>query len=233
MRPFITPFTLSTLCVAVVCGIPASAQQSSPTMNQEPHHQRLTYVRHMRVFELKLAPGESTSDYILDHDGAILALTDATVRLHRGGTAGEPRPVAAGRADLGQFTGEPVTQRLENAGTAPLRAVVVENLRDKGWMTPPALMAPGTTLQTENRGFAVYDMRLSPSTRTIAHTHQNPSFIFIMSGTVMAQGGGGEFEFPLEQGRTWWFPSSGADQPHTLTLADGATEAHVICVETK
>src|SRR5262245_20260665 len=101
MRLSITPFTVFALCSALICGIPASAQQSSPTMNQEPHHQRLTYIRHMRVFELKLAPGESTADYVLDHDGAILALTDATVRLHRGGAAGEPRPVAAGRADLG------------------------------------------------------------------------------------------------------------------------------------
>ena len=224
---------LLTVCAATLGGI-TSFGQSPPTMNQEPHHQRLTYIRHMRVFELTLAPGESTADYILDHDGAIVALGNATLRLHRSGAPPrEPENVTQGRTDLGQFTGEPVTQRLENAGTAPLRAIVVENLRDRGWTTPAALMAPGTTLQQENRSFAVYDMRLTAGTPRTVHPHQNPSFVFLMSGSVMAQGGGGEFEFPLELTRTWWFPGSGPDQPHTIELADGTSEAHVICIETK
>ena len=208
--------------------------QSAPTMNQEPHHQRLTYIRHMRVFQLTLAPGESTADYVLDHDGAIVALTNATLRLHRAGAGPRgPENVTQGRTDLGLFTGEPVTQRLENVGTQPLRAIVVENLRDAKWTTPPALTAPGTTLQQENRSFAVYDMRLNAATPRIVHTHQNPSFIFLMSGTVQVQGGGGEFAFPLDHARTWWFPGSGPDQPHTIELADGVAEARVMCVEAK
>jgi hypothetical protein len=220
-------------CLALLWAAVAQAQ-SAPIMNQEPHHQRLTYIRHMRVFHLTLAPGESTADYVLDHDTAMVALTDGAIRTFApGGNAPSSASVARGRADLRQITGAPVTQRIENAGSAPLRAVVVENLRDKGWTTPPPLMGPGTTLQTENRGFAVYDMRLSATAKSISHTHQNPSFIFVMSGAVMAQGGGGEFEFPLEPAKTWWFPGSGADQPHTLTLPDGGTDAHVICVEAR
>jgi hypothetical protein len=202
-------------------------------MNQESHHQRLTYIRHMRAFLLTLAPGESTADYVLDHDGAIVALMDGTIRLLRAGAAPrEPAAIMQGRVDLGQFTGEPVTQRLENAGTTPLRAVVVENLRDRGWTTPPALTAPGTSLQQENRSMAVYDMRLNAANPRTNHTHQNPIFVFILSGRVEAQGGGGEFAFPLAQTGTWWFPGSGPDQPHTIELA-GSGEAHVMCIEAK
>src|SRR5688500_16125076 len=154
-------FASLTVCAVLLCGVTAFGQ-APPTMNQEPHHQRLTYIRHMRVFQLTLAPGESTADFVLDHDGAIVALTDATLRLHRAGAAPRgPENVTEGRADLGQFTGEPVTQRLENAGTTPLRAIVIENLREGKWTTPPALMAPGTSLRQENRSFAVYDMRLN------------------------------------------------------------------------
>jgi hypothetical protein len=229
MKLFSFTVFVSLLCAAVVQG-----QAAPPTMNQEPHHRRLTYIRHMRVFELTLAAGESTADYVLDHDGAVVPLTDGTIRVQRSGVgAPVPGTVMQGRADLSEFTGQPVTQRLENAGTAPLRAVVVENLRDKGWSAPPAVMAPGTALQQANRAFAVYDMRLDATTRTTNHIHQNPTFVLIMSGAVMAQGGGGEFEFPLEPGRTWWFPGSGPDQPHTLTLADGVGNAHVICVEAR
>jgi hypothetical protein len=230
MKPYIVPLGVY---AAALCGV-TTFGQAAPTMNQEPHHQRLTYIRHMRVFELTLAPGQSTADYTLDHDGAIVALTDATLRLERAGAAPRaPETIAPGRVDLGQFTGEPVTQRLENAGTTPLRAIVVENLREGKWTTPAALTAPGTSLRQENRSFAVYDMRLNAANPRTNHTHQNPSFIFVMSGAVMAQGGGGEFEFPLEQGGTWWFPGSGPDQPHTLTLREGSSEAHVICVEAK
>jgi hypothetical protein len=229
MKPFIIPVTV---CATVLGGV-TSVGQTAPTMNQEPHHQRLTYIRHMRVFQLTLAPGESTADYVLDHDGMIVALTEGTIRLHRAGAAPRgPETVAQGRADLGQFTGEPITQRLENAGTAPLRAIVVENLRDRGWTTPPALMAPATSLRQESRAFAVYDMRLNAGTPRTVHTHQNPSFIFLLSGAVQAQGGGGESDFRMDQTRTWWFPGSGADQPHTIELAGGG-EAHVICIEAK
>ena len=224
---------LLTACVVLLSGA-TSVGQSAPIMNQEPHHQRLTYIRHMRVFQLTLAPGESTVDYLLDHDGAIVALAAATVRLQRAGAAPRgPESIPTGRVDLGQFTGEPVTQRLENTGTVPLQAIVVENLRDRGWTTPAVLMAPATTLNQENRSFAVYDMRLNAATPRTVHAHQNPSFIFLMSGLVQVQGGGGEFEFPLDLKRTWWFPGSGPDQPHTIELAGGAAEAHVMCVEAK
>jgi hypothetical protein len=204
-------------------------------MNQESHHQRLTYIRHMRVFELRLAPGESTGDYVLDHDAAMIPLANGSVRLHRAGAApGAPTAMTQGRATLSELTGAPVTQRIENAGAAPLRSIVVENLRDRGWSMPAAVKAPATSLQGENRGFAVYDMRLSATTNSTSHTHQNPTFIFVVSGAVQAQGGGGESDFRIEPaGRTWWFPGSGPEQPHTLTLSPGATDAHVICVEAK
>ena len=184
-------------------------------MNQEPHHQRLTYIRNMRVFELTLAPGESTADYVLDHDGAIIALTDATVRLQRAAPAARPEALRRGRADLGQFTGEPVTQRLENAGTRRCGPSSSRTFA-KGMDDAAALTAPGTTLQQENRSFAVYDMRLNA--REPAHEPHPPESELHLRhvGRCEAQGGGGEFEFPLEQTRTWWFPGSGPDQPHTL-----------------
>jgi hypothetical protein len=230
MRRFIPLFTVS---AAMLCGA-ASFGQSASTMNQEPHHQRLTYIRHMRVFLATLAPGESTTDYTLESDVVFVPLTAGTIRSrHLGQDWTAPRNYTPGTAVVLEGTAPATTHRVENVGQSPFRAIVVENLRGGKWTTPPALMAPGTTLQQENRSFAVYDMRLNAANPRTNHPHQNPSFIFLMSGAVMAQGGGGEFEFPLEQARTWWFPGSGPDQPHTLTLRDGSTEAHVICVEAK
>ena len=230
MKPFIAPLTA---CAALLCGVVAVGQ-SVPTMNQEPHHQRLTYIRHMRVFEIDLPPGETTADFRLEYDAVTVPLTDGTVRSRQQGQDwSAPRTAAAGIAEPRQYTGSPATLRMENVGTAPFRAIVVENLRERGWTAPPALTAPGTTLQQESRSFAVYDMRLTAGTPRTNHTHQNPMFIFILSGAVQAQGGGGEFAFPLLQAGTWWFPGSGPDHPHTIELAKGSSEAHVMCVEAK
>ncbi|MSO83615.1 MAG: hypothetical protein EXQ53_10030 [Acidobacteria bacterium] len=226
-----------TRLLALILGVLASGaaawgQSARVTMNEEPHHQRLTYIRHMRVFEATLSPGEATLDHAHDHDVATLALGDMMSRLRRVGEDwSAPRMRALGSAEATTYTGVPAVHRAENVGAAPYRMLVVENLRDGGWSTPPPLGAPGTVLRQEARAFAVYDVRLSAATPRTNHVHQNPTLVVLMSGTVEVQGGGGESEFRLGQtGR--WFPSSGADQPHTLAVV-GPGEAHVVCVEAR
>ena len=222
------------LGVSVLCGATLIAQSPAApvTMNTEPHHERLTYLRHMRVFEAVVPPGESTADHMHDHDVTSVVLGDATTRSRRTGEEwSAPRMRTAGTAETTMYTGTPGTHRTENAGKAPLRLFVVENLRDSGWTSAAPLTAPGTTLRQQARSFAVYDVRLSSATPQTNHVHQNPSFVFLMTGAVQVQGGGGESVFRLEQtGR--WFPSSGPDQPHTLALV-GTGGAHVICVEVR
>jgi len=203
-------------------------------MNDEPHHKRLTYIRNMRVFEITVPPGDMTQNHLHDHDMVTVALEESTTRTQRQGEDWTmPATRMLGAAQSAIATGMPYVHRLENVGKTPYRVFAIENLREGKWTTPPPITAPGTTLREESRAFAVYDIRLNGATRETSHTHQNPSFIFLMSGKVLAQGGGGEFAFPLELTGTRWFPGSGADQPHMLELADGASEAHVICVEAK
>jgi hypothetical protein len=225
--------TASLFGAAALGGATLLAQSGGPvTMNNEAHHERLTYLRHMRVFEANVPAGAATADHLHDHDVTSIVLGAATTRSRRTGEEwSAPRTRTPGTAETTTYTGTPATHRTENAGTAPLRLFVVENLRDGGWSSPAPLTAPGTTLRQEARSFAVYDVRLSASTPRTNHVHQNPSFVVLMTGAVQVQGGGGESEFRLEQtGR--WFPSSGPDQPHTLALV-GAGDAHVICVEAR
>jgi hypothetical protein len=231
MRAMKTSQTAAIL-VALGGSVVMGAQSGPTTMNQEPHHTRHTYIRHMRVFEINLPPGESTSDYLLDHDVAIVTLADGVTRSRKAGADWSvPQSRSAATAELVEYTGTPVTTRMENVGQGPFRAFVVENLRDAGWSRPAVIRGAGTTIRQESRSFGVYDMRLSAQTPRIVHVHENPSFVFVISGAVQAQGGGGESEFRLDQlGR--WFPTSGPDQPHTVSLAGGG-EAHVVCVEVR
>ena len=224
--------TISLILGSLVLGGASLIAQAAPTtMNNEPHFERLTYLRHMRVFEARIAPGDSTGDYLQDHDVMSISFGDTTFRSRRLGQDWDaPRTRTAWSAEAAPHTDAPITHRIENTGTTPLSMFVVENLRDRGWTMSPALAAPGTTLRQESRAFAVYDVRLDAATPQTNHVHPNPSFVFVVSGVVQVQGGGGESEFRLEQpGR--WFPSSGQDQPHTLRLVGNG--AHAICVEAR
>lgn len=221
------------LGAALVYSATVAGQSGPVAMDQEPHHERLTYVRHMRVYEVNIPPGQSTLDHTHDHDVVTIALGDGMTRSRRAGEDwAAPQMWAQGGAEIATYTGAPATHRTENVGTAPSRMLVVESLRDRGWTMPAPLTAPGTTLRQEARSFAVYDMRLNAATPRTNHVHQNPSFIFLVSGVVQVQGGGGESEFRLEQAGTWWFPSSGPDQPHTIALV-GTGDARVMCVEAR
>src|SRR5687768_588786 len=98
------------LGAALLCVATAAGQSGQVTMNEEPHHQRLTYIRHMRVFEANIPPGESTLDHTNDHDVATIALSDGLTRARRTGedwTA--PQMRALGSAEIAAYTGAPAT----------------------------------------------------------------------------------------------------------------------------
>ena len=216
----------------LVCGTSVWGQSAPLTMNEEPYHERLIYLRHMRVFEINLPAGEMTGDHIRDHDVATLALGGATTRSRNAGQEwGAPAMHSTGSTGILLHTGAPAAHGVENVGATPYRGFVVENLRDSNWSALSPLMAPGTTLRQEARSFGVYDVRLNAGVPESAHTHQNVTIVVLLSGAVEVQGGGGEGVFRLEQmGR--WFPSSGPDQPHTLTRV-GTGDAHVLCIEAR
>ena len=140
------------------------------------------------------------------------------------------RDRALGAVEINTYTGASITHKLENVGSTPYRIFTVENMRDGGWSMPKPVQAPGTTVLMESRAFTIYDVKLGAGAMATMHVHENPAFVTVLSGVVQVQGGGGEAPFRLQEpGR--WFPSSGADQPHTLTAIGG--DAHVIDIEAR
>lgn len=192
----------------------ASAAQGRVPMSEEPHHKRLFYTAHLRMFDVTVPPGTVTADYSLDHDVVTVTLA-------------APAP---GAIDVITATGSPSVRRVENAGKTPYRMFAVENLRDEGWSMPVRVTAPGTTLAQESRAFAVYDVRLTAATPRTNHVHAMPTVVMLVAGAVEVQGGGGESEFRMETaGR--WFPSMW-NQPHSFMLV-GSADAYVVEVEAR
>ena len=200
-------------------------------LSDEPHHKRLLYTAHLRLFDVTVPAGASTLAHSHDRDVLTVALGPTTFRTR--GTGGDweaPRSYVPGTVNINNYTGAVAAHRMENVGKTPYHVLALENLRERGWSMPRVVEAPGTTLTQQSRSFAVYEVRLNSSTTRTNHVHQQPTVVVLISGSVEVQGGGGESVFRMDTpGR--WFPSQW-DQPHTLSLATGNT-AHVVEVEAR
>ena len=222
--------SLLAAAAALLSGAVLTAQGPVP-LSDEPHHKRLLYTAHLRLFDVTVPAGATTLNHSHDRDILTVALGPTTFRTSQatGGWA-DPRSYMAGTVNINNYTGAPTAHRMENVGKTPYRVLALENLRERGWSMPRVVEAPGTTLTQQSRSFAVYDVRLNSSTTRTNHVHQQPVVVILIAGSVEVQGGGGESEFRMETpGR--WFPSQW-DQPHTLSLAAG-TEARVVEVEAR
>jgi quercetin dioxygenase-like cupin family protein len=217
------------VAIALICGPVLLAQVPMP-MADEPHHKRVLFAAHMRLFEILVPPGTTTLDHSHDRDIAVVAMGETTFRTRVTGKEWEtPRSYVPGGINLVTYTGAAGAHALDNVGKTPYRVLAVENVREGGWTLPRAIEAPATGLLQQSRAFAVYEVRLSTSVPQTTHVHQQPTVVVLLSGGVEVQGGGGESEFRIAPGR--WFHSA-PDQPHALSLI-GAADARLIEVEAR
>lgn len=229
--PRLAIIAAAALASGAVLGGQTPAAEAPVPISAEPHHKRVLYTAHLRMFEIAVPPGASTLDHTHDRDVAVAALAPSTIRTRD--TANDwsaPRSYAPGGINLVSYTGMPGAHRMENVGTTPYRVFAVENMREGGWTMPRVIAAPATKLLQEARSFAAYEVRLTQGTPRTSHVHEQPTVVILIAGGVVVQGGGGESEFRMETpGR--WFASSW-DQPHTLSLI-GANEAHLVEIEAR
>jgi hypothetical protein len=135
MKPFIAPFSV---CACLLSGV-ITFGQSAPTMNDEPHHKRLTYIRNMRVFEITVPPGDMTQNHLHDHDMVTVALEESTTRTQRQGEDWTmPATRMLGAAQSAIATGMPYVHRLENVGKTPYRvfAMLSRDARSAPTLSP-------------------------------------------------------------------------------------------------
>ena len=78
------------------------------------------------------------------------------------GSRGRTRPRRPlGNVETNDYSGKPISHRLETVGKTAYNLFAVENLKTSGWSTTPALSAAGTTLAKESRSFRVYNIALA------------------------------------------------------------------------
>ena len=160
----------------MLCGHLAAcaAQASTPVavlIEQEPVHRLVLQNEYVRVFEIRLPPGDATLWHVHLHDGVAVGLSDATIedqpkdgevkiiRLHPGEVAFGATPTAR-------------THRVRNVGETTFHIVYIELLTPHGVSTDRTdSAAPDPRIVIENDRVRALRRILVPGESTAMHTH--------------------------------------------------------------
>ena len=196
-------------------------------MWEEPHHHLVFENEAVRIFEPRIPAGETTLEHLHSDDDLTICISGSSMRAHGPGAdwskAGQP--CTPGQVSVGEYAGKPASHTVQNAGNGVFQLVAIDNRKESGWSTSPAL--PGAAarlaaarLTKETRAFQVYEVRLDGNTRETSHVHNRPTVVVLISGEVTAG------DKALRQAGQWAFIAAG--QPHRLSTAG---EAQVVEVE--
>ena len=230
MKP--TPFLLllfaSSLCVA--------QSTAAVPVTREPHHHLILENQYTRVFDVTVAPHESTLMHRHDNDYVAVILSPSEIQ-----NAVEGKPVTTGRAGLGEvrFVSAPMTHRLTDTGDKPFRNITIEILHKKS----PQANVPATErgldvghggmsdVVVDNREVRVQEVQIGPGGMLHKHTHKFPFLVVAISDLDLHNMPQGKPATMLHQkaGAVKWI---GAGSTHEV-MNVGKQEAHFIEVEFK
>ena len=219
------------LPLSTVAHMAAQAPPEPVSINNEPHHKRLLYTNDLRLWDVTVPPGQSTTPFRHEYDVATVVIGDGTLNIQRNGEqVAPPSTNPRGSVIVADHTGAAATYRIENTGTTEYRAFEVENMREGGWPSGPPLTAPGSSVLKESRAFTVYDVVLKARSPEVMHNHTGATVIVILSGTLEQAGIGGTDPVRISL-LGQWLPLP-RFQPHALTPV-GSADAHAIEIEVR
>jgi mannose-6-phosphate isomerase-like protein (cupin superfamily) len=122
----------------------------------------------------------------------------------RGSGASSPAAPAAPRpTSTTSYAERPVTHRLENTGTAVIRAIVVVNETPGDETMSEEAAGFATKPELTNRWFRAYRIALGPGETTASHRHRAP--VAIVQATAGTGIGAGTMTFELNEPGQWAF----------------------------
>jgi hypothetical protein len=177
-------------CAALLIAATTAIVSAQAPANKEPHHRTVFENAQFRILDVNVPPGEMTLDHSHDLDLVTVSMSDrAETRMQlpgQGWTNRQPR--ALGSVETNDYSGKPISHRLETTGKTAYNLFAVENLKTSGWSSTPALSAAGTTLAKESRSFRIYNVGLVRERTQTSHMHAVPTLVVLLSGKVMSEG---------------------------------------------
>ena len=169
-------------------GVPSAGSAAVP-VDQEPRHHLLFANESLRIISPQIPAGDTTLEHIHTHDDTTVCIHGSQMRNKPpGGEWGNPGMVCTpGAIGATEYTGKPRSHTVQNLGDGVYHLLLVENLRDGGWTSFPAVDIPGMKVLRENRSFRSYGLDGSGSA-VAPHAHAVPTAVVLVSGEVMAGG---------------------------------------------
>lgn len=134
-------------------------------VDQEPHHHIVFQNKYVRIFDAIVPPGDQTllHKHTFDNVFVVASGGKGTVEV-----PGKPLKHIAPVVGVAGYSKAPLTHRVGNVGTTPLRFIVAEVLAASGSKGTPAVLdaLPGYKLVLENDRVKVYRVSLEPNQST-------------------------------------------------------------------
>src|SRR5262245_44062848 len=123
-------------------------------LTKDPSHQVTFENAQFRVFNVNITPGQMSMDHLHDLDIATVSMSNSDSRIQvKGQPWGDPRKRTLGESNVTEYSGKPLSHRIENTGKTPFQLFAVENLRKSGWSTAAPTAGLATTVAKEGRAF--------------------------------------------------------------------------------
>ena len=159
------------LLLSLVLLAPETAQ-APVSIEKEPRHHLEFQNEYVRLFYVRIAPGDATLFHTHVNDNVGVKLTDAELSDVVPGGNPEMILVNQGAVGFGHYP-TPLTHSVSNVGSTPFHNMLVEILPSRGApSTAPALAnVGGYTLDMENERVRILRLVLAPGQSSEEHSH--------------------------------------------------------------
>lgn len=164
-------YIIVALLLSLVLLAPGTAQ-APVSIEKEPRHHLEFQNEYVRLFYVRIAPGDTTLFHTHINDNVGVKLTDAELSDVVPGGNPETNLVHQGAVGFGHYP-TPLTHSVSNVGSTPFHNMLVEILPAKGAPSTAPLLAKvgGYTLAMENERVRILRLVLAPGQSTEEHSH--------------------------------------------------------------
>ena len=165
MTVIVTPLLSLTLLASATVQAPVSVEK-------EPRHHLEFQNSYVRLFYVRIAPGDTTLFHTHVNDNVGVKLTDAELSDVVPGGDPEMISVNQGAVSFGHYP-TPLTHSVSNVGSTPFHNMLVEILPSDGAPSAAPSLADvaGHTLEMENERVRIFRLVLVPGQSTEEHSH--------------------------------------------------------------
>ena len=209
-------------------------------LGKDPSHHVTFENAQFRIVDVNITPGQMSLDHLHELDIATVSMSNSDSRVQvKGQVWGDARKRTLGEANVTEYSGKPLSHRIENIGGTAFQLFAVENLRKSGWSATPPVAGLATTVAREARAFRMYDVRLALPTTQTSHTHPAPTIAVLVNGKIMSDGPDKQAKAnapaavglkQLDQPGQWVLIPAG-DTHHLVRL--GTTDARIVEIEVR